>query len=385
MTLRLDRWGQDPATPEDYTRAILNILEDFMVEKGRLEESQRAMLNLLEDFDAEKVRLVGAQRASFNILEDFADEKELLEESQKAMLNLLEDFDAEKERLVGAQRASFNILEDFAGEKELLEASQRAMLNLLDDFNVERVTVESQHHELQKSFKSLHEAKEAADAYNREIESFSYSVSHDLRTPLRGIAGFSQALLENYAGNLDDRGKGFLNRIIAAATKMGQLIDDLLNLSRVTRTEMKRERVDLSDAARRIAQTLAESSPERKAEFRIEDGLFAEGDAPWLSVVLENLLGNAWKFTAKMEQAVIEFGTLPDGAETVYFIRDNGAGLDMAYSGKLFQPFQRAHKADDFQGTGIGLATVKRIVERHGGRVWMEGEAGKGATVYFTV
>jgi signal transduction histidine kinase len=343
MTLRLDRRGQDPATSEEYARAILNILEDFMVEKGRLEESQ------------------------------------------KAMLNLLEDFDAEKERLVGAQRASFNILEDFSGEKELLEASQRAMLNLLDDFNVERVTVESQHHELQKSFQSLHEAKDAADAYNREIESFSYSVSHDLRTPLRGIAGFSQALLENYAGNLDDRGKGFLNRIIAAATKMGQLIDDLLNLSRVTRTEMKRERVDLSAAAGRIAQSLAESSPERQAEFRIEDGLFAEGDAPWLSVVLENLLGNAWKFTGKREHAMIEFGALPDGAETVYFVRDNGAGLDMAYSGKLFQPFQRAHKADDFQGTGIGLATVKRIIERHGGRVWMEGEAGKGATVYFTI
>lgn len=370
---------------EDYTRAILNILEDFMAEKERFGDSQRAMLNLLDDFDTEKERLVGAQSASFNILEDFATEKERLEDSQRAMLNILDDFDAEKGRLVGAQSASFNILEDFAAEKERLEVSQRAMLNLLDDFDLERTKVEAAHNQLQNSFKSLRVAKEAADAYNREIESFSYSVSHDLRTPLRSIAGFSQALLDNYANNLDDKGKGFLNRIVIAATKMGQLIDDLLNLSRVTRTEMKRERVNLTEAAGRIVRILADSSPERRVEFRIGDGIFAQGDDHLLAVVLENLLGNAWKFTQKSEHAVIEFGVLPGDDGKVYFVRDNGAGFDMAYAGKLFQPFQRVHKAEDFPGTGIGLATVKRIVERHGGRIWMEGEVGKGATVYFTI
>ena len=343
MTFRAGWVKQDLISPADYNRAILNILEDFMGEKARFEESQRAMLNLLDDFDAEK------------------------------------------ERLVGTQRATFNILEDFTGEKERLEASQRAMLNLLDDFDLERTKVETAHQELQNSFKSLRLAKDAADAYNREIESFSYSVSHDLRTPLRSISGFSQALLDNYSNNLDDKGKSFLNRIVAAATKMGQLIDDLLNLSHITRVEMKRERVDLTDAARRIARALAESSPERQVEFRVAAGISAEGDGRLLLIVLENLLGNAFKFTQRSEHAVIEFGVLPGGLEKVYFVRDNGAGFDMEYAGKLFNPFQRVHKAEDFQGTGIGLATVKRVIERHSGRVWMEGEVGKGATVYFTL
>lgn len=379
------RAQQDRINQEDYTRAVLNILEDFLGEKERLEDSQRAMLNLLEDFDAEKERLVGTQRAAFNILEDFSEEKKRLEDIQRAMLNVLEDFDTEKERLVGAQRAAFNILEDFSEEKTHLENIQRATMNLLDDFDVERLKVEAAHRELQNSFKSLNVAKDAADAYNREVEAFSYSVSHDLRTPLRSIAGYSQVLLDNYSHTLDEKGKGFLGRVIAAAAKMGQLIDDLLDLSRVTRKEMIRERVNLTEGAWKIAQSLAESSPERRVKFRIADGLFAECDGHLFSIVLQNLLGNAWKFTQKNAHAVIEFGVLPDADETVYFVGDNGAGFDMAYAGKLFNPFQRVHKADEFPGTGIGLATVKRIVDRHGGRIWMEGWVGKGATVYFTM
>lgn len=385
MNVGANRAQQDLIYPEDYTRAVLNILEDFMGEKERLENSQRAMLNLLEDFDAEKERLKTTERAAFNILEDFSEEKKRLEDIQRAMLNLLEDFDTEKNRLVGTERAAFNILEDFSEEKGHLEDIQRATMNLLDDFDVERRKVEAAHSELQNSYKSLRAAKEAADAYNREIEAFSYSVSHDLRSPLRSIAGFSQVLLDNYSHNLDDQGKGFLGRIIAAATKMGRLIDDLLDLSRVTRKEMTRERVNLTEIAWRTAQSLAESSPERQADFRFTDGLFADCDGHLFSIVLQNLLGNAWKFTQKSEHVVIEFGVLSGDIETVYFIRDNGAGFDMAYAGKLFNPFQRVHKADDFPGTGIGLATVKRIIERHGGRIWMEGQVGKGATVYFTL
>ena len=376
---------QRAAGAEEYTRAILNILEDFMEEKERLEASQRAMLNLLEDFDSEKERLAETQRAAINILEDFTWEKRQLENSQKAMLNLLDDFDTEKVRLVLMQRAAFNILEDFSEEKSRLEDVQRATMNLLDDFDVERNKATTAHQKLQTAFRSLNAAKEAADAYNREIEAFSYSVSHDLRTPLRSLAGFSQVLLDEYADNLDATGRNFLNRIVAAAAKMGQLIDDLLNLSRVTRTEMTRERVNLSEVAGRISGTLAESVPGRQVEFRLTGGLEADCDEALVTIVLQNLLSNAWKFTAKCEHAVIEFGLLTDNNEAVYFVRDNGAGFDMEYAGKLFNPFQRVHKATDFPGTGIGLATVKRIIERHGGRIWIEGWVGKGATVYFTM
>lgn len=375
----------ETASPEEYTKAILNILEDFMAEKERLEDSQRAMLNLLEDFDAEKDRLVSTQRATFNILDDFAGEKKQLENIQRAMLNVLDDFDIEKDRLVSTQRATFNILEDFAGEKKRLEDIQRATMNLLDDFDVERTKVKAAHRKLETSFKSLREAKEAADAYNREVEAFSYSVSHDLRTPLRSIAGFSQILLDEYAETLDEKGKGFLDRIVLATAKMGQLIDDLLMLSRVTRTEMTRERINLSEVARRIHRSLAESSPERQVEFRCTEDLFALCDERLTSIVLQNLIGNSWKFTRKIDHAVIEFGALAESVETVYFVKDNGAGFDMAYAGKLFNPFQRVHRAEDYPGTGIGLATVKRVIDRHGGRIWIEGWVGKGATVYFTL
>jgi light-regulated signal transduction histidine kinase (bacteriophytochrome) len=166
---------------------------------------------------------------------------------------------------------------------------------------------------------------------------------------------------------------------------MGLLIDDLLSLSQVTRKEMTNEHVNLTDVARRITRSLTANSPERQVEFRIADSLIVDCDLRMVLIVLQNLLGNAWKFTHKSEHAVIEFGVLTDNDETVYFVRDNGAGFDMAYAGKLFNPFQRAHKAEDFPGTGIGLATVKRIIERHGGRIWMEGATGKGATAYFTL
>jgi light-regulated signal transduction histidine kinase (bacteriophytochrome) len=324
-------------------------------------------------------------RAFLNILEDFTGEKERLEEVQRAVLNILDDFTAEKVRFGEGQRAALNILDDFAGEKGRLEESQRAMLNLLEDFDVEREKTKAANDELQKLLNALRLAKEAADASYRELESFSYSVSHDLRAPLRSIDGYSKVLLEDYPDKLDEKGKKFLLRISAAAIKMGQLIDDMLNLSRVTRTEMKRERVEMTSIAKKIAQSLVESNPGRQVEFKIADGIVAEGDSHLLTIVLDNLLGNALKFTEKKEQAEIEFGIRPDENEKVYFVRDNGAGLDMTFKEKLFQPFQRLHRPEDFSGTGIGLATVKRIIERHGGRVWIKGEVGKGTAVYFTL
>ncbi len=222
-------------------------------------------------------------------------------------------------------------------------------------------------------------------AVNKELESFSYSVSHDLRAPLRGLVGFSQALLEDYDDKLDEQGKHCLSRIAAAGRRMGELIDDLLTLSRVTRSQMQRERVDLSAAAREVAAVLREGQPERKVEFVIADGLTVAGDKPLLEAVLENLLGNAWKFTGGHPTATIEFGVTDVENERVYFVRDDGAGFDMAYADKLFGAFQRLHTEEEFPGTGIGLATVQRIVRRHGGRMWAEGEIEKGATFYFTL
>jgi PAS domain S-box-containing protein len=220
---------------------------------------------------------------------------------------------------------------------------------------------------------------------NKELEAFSYSVSHDLRAPLRSINGFSEALLEDYADQLDDTGKDYLHRVRAASQHMAQLIDDLLKLSRLTRAEMHYERVDLSALAQIVATELKETAPERVVEFVIAEGVVADGDAPLLRVVLENLLSNAWKFTGKHPRATIEFGVSQQEGQPVYFVRDDGAGFDMAYVNKLFVPFQRLHRSTEFEGTGIGLATVQRIIHRHGGSVWVEGEVGKGATFYFTL
>jgi signal transduction histidine kinase len=220
---------------------------------------------------------------------------------------------------------------------------------------------------------------------NKELEAFSYSVSHDLRSPLRGIDGFSQALLEDYADKLDEDGKDYLQRVRAGSQRMAQLIDDLLNLSRVTRSEMKHEQVDLSRISKDIAGGLGKSDPERNVEFVISEGLTARGDERLMRAAMENLFSNAWKFTSIHPQGRIEFGVSQHDGQPVYFIKDDGAGFDMTYVEKLFGPFQRLHSQRDFPGTGIGLATVQRIIHRHGGRVWIEGEVEKGATVYFTL
>jgi len=223
------------------------------------------------------------------------------------------------------------------------------------------------------------------EVVNRELEAFSYSVSHDLRAPLRSIDGFSSALMEDYGDKLDEQSKSHLVRIRAATQRMAQLIDDLLKLAFVTRSEMHMWKVDLSQLANVILAEFERAEPNRKIECVVQEHVISQGDPLLLRSVLENLLGNAWKFTSKTPQAKIEFGTEDQGGETVYFVRDNGAGFDMTYAGKLFGPFQRLHIATDFPGTGVGLATVKRIIHRHGGRVAAEGAVGKGATFSFTL
>ena len=225
----------------------------------------------------------------------------------------------------------------------------------------------------------------ALAAVNKELEAFAYSVSHDLRAPLRSLDGFSQALLEDYAGRLDATAQDYLRRVRAGSQRMGRLIDDILKLSRLTRAEMQWERIDLSALAHEIATELHQTQPERQVDLIITEGVAVNGDARLLRVVLENLLGNAWKFTIRQACARIEFGYTEVGGEPVCFVRDNGAGFDVAYADRLFGAFQRLHSATEFEGTGIGLATVQRIIHRHGGRVWAEGVVNQGATFYFTL
>lgn len=220
---------------------------------------------------------------------------------------------------------------------------------------------------------------------NRELESFSYSVSHDLRAPLRHINGFSQALLADYAEKLDEQGQDYLNRVCAASNRMGQLIDDLLELSRVTRSQMRCEPVNLSELVGNITEMLRETSPQRKVTFLLAPDVVVNGDNRLLRLVMQNLIDNAWKYTSKKDSATIEFGVTEAEGERAYFVRDDGVGFDMAYADKLFGAFQRLHGSGDFEGTGIGLATAQRIIHRHGGRVWGEGDVGRGATFYFTL
>lgn len=221
---------------------------------------------------------------------------------------------------------------------------------------------------------------------NAELETFSYSVAHDLRAPLRSIDGFSQAVLEDCAGKLPPDSAANLGRVRAASQRMAELIDDILELSRVSRVEMRRERVDLSVLARSIADEVRSGDRERRAEVSVASGLVAEGDARLLRLVLQNLIGNAWKFTSKVRLARIEVaGFKQADGSPVFYVRDNGAGFDPAYAHKLFGTFQRLHDAAEYPGTGVGLSTVQRIVHRHRGRVWAEGAPGRGATFYFTI
>jgi two-component system NtrC family sensor kinase len=220
---------------------------------------------------------------------------------------------------------------------------------------------------------------------NKELEAFCYSVSHDLRAPLRSISGFGTALLEDYADKLDERGQEYLGRVRTAAQRMGDLIDDLLRLSRVGRGEMDRRPVDLSALARYVAAELLNAAPERHVLLMIPEGIVATADRRLMQVVFANLFENAFKFTSATGEPVIEFGAAHRDGVLTCFVRDNGAGFDMNYVKKLFAPFQRLHSEAEFAGTGIGLATIQRIVDRHGGRVWAEGEVGRGATFFWTL
>jgi light-regulated signal transduction histidine kinase (bacteriophytochrome) len=238
----------------------------------------------------------------------------------------------------------------------------------------------------ERNARALAEARaaltEELERQNRELEAFSYTVSHDLRAPLRTIDGFSRALAEDFGESLGDQAKDYLRRVQGAAKRMGELIEDLLQLARVSRAELRRQRVDLSSIAYTIAGGLRDAA--RTVDVQIAPGMTSDADPGLVRTLLENLILNAWKFTSRTQAARIEVGTIDSAAGRAFFVRDNGVGFDQAHADRLFQPFQRLHSHSDFEGTGIGLATVQKIVNRHGGKVWAEGAPGQGATIYFT-
>lgn len=291
---------------------------------------------------------------------------------------LARTFDAMAGKLASREAQFHENQAELQRRAQTLRDARTAALNLMEDAVEARLRAEEGERQLRERTAEL-------DATNKELEAFSYSVSHDLRAPLRSIDGFSQALLEDYADRLDDEGRDNLNRVRAATQRMGRLIDDMLKLSRLGRHHMTVETVDLSALARSIAEDLTAEDPGRNVVFDIAPSLEARGDKQLLAAVLENLFGNAWKFTGRHATARIAFGVVEKDGSPAFFVKDDGAGFDMAHVGNLFTPFQRLHGMAEFPGNGIGLATVRRIVQRHGGRVWAEGAAEKGATFYFTL
>ncbi len=295
------------------------------------------------------------------------------EQTQRATLNILEDFDEERRNFRLIQKATLNLLEDMNEERNQLDRTQRALLNMLEDIDVERTRAE--------------QARALLEAVNKELEAFSYSVSHDLRAPLRAISGFAQAVVEDYEPRLDDEGKRFLGLIQQNAHKMGQLIDDLLTFSRLGRQQLFESQIDMEAMVKVVFAEQAALTPERKISLAVLPAPPACGDKAMIRQVLTNLISNAIKFTRAREEARIEFGFLPGPEATAgaYYVKDNGVGFDMQYVGKLFGVFQRLHSVSEFEGTGVGLALVYRIITRHGGRVWAEGQVDQGASFYFTL
>ena len=286
--------------------------------------------------------------------------------------------------IVGASSIAHIITESDRGRAQARTASQHSRsLNILEDLSAAQAQIQMLNAELEARVEQRTAELVVA---NKNLEAFTYSVAHDLRSPLRALSGYSEALTEDYGDVLDETGRWYTERIQAATLRMGTLIDDLLLLARVSRAEMSLERVDLSAEVAAIAAELQAREPGRRIRFAIDDGVRVTADRTLIRTVLQNLVENAWKFTAKRDGAAIEFATTPaEDAEVCCYVRDNGAGFDPAFAGKLFQPFQRLHAVTEFPGTGIGLASVRRIIERHGGRVWAEGAVGCGATFYFTL
>ena len=365
------------------------------IEAARL-QAQTRLSDLVENLPVGVFRIMGNDISHFRevnpaMVDIFAAQsaEELMGQTLQTLFFEAKDWMIYQEHIKGKFRTHvldlhFRKLDgsDFFGS--LTIAAKRAGDDVILDGILEDITerkLQSEH--IQTLNEHLENRSAELEVINRELESFSYSVSHDLRAPLRAMDGFSSTLLTDYGDKLDERGRDRLLRVRSAAQKMANLIDDLLNLSRVSRTELSWEEVDLTELARNTVAELQVASPQRQVSVHIADNLSAHGDRRLLGIALTNLLNNAWKFTAAKNPAIIEVGRDDLEAEPVFFVRDNGAGFDMAYAGKLFGAFQRLHDASEFAGTGIGLATVQRVIHKHGGRIWAESAVDAGATFYF--
>lgn len=351
----LDWYKDEPEDIERITRGVQRALQEgFATEEGHLITKNGT--KILFNFTAARLEL-GGRTYFAGIGIDITERRETEEAIQTAQAKL-------EQLLVEA------------------ELSRRTLLSLVEDQKVAEEQIRQLNQELEQRVKERTAQLEMA---NHELESFSYSVSHDLRAPLRALDGFSSALLEDYSGKLDEQGQHYLARIQEASRRMGQLINDLLDLSRVTRSDFVRRKINLTGLVRQIAADLQSQAPQRQVDFEIAANLTTEGDANLIKIAMENLMHNAFKFTGHCDRAVIQVGMMEQAGEKVYFVRDNGAGFNMEHAGKLFTPFQRLHGMQEFPGTGIGLSIVHRIIARHGGRIWPESEIGRGTTFFFTL
>ncbi len=363
--------------------AITGLIETALSGVGSGEVSIRAALGspVVLRLGLRRVQL-GAETVLCAVAADITAEKQR-ERGLLRQAELLEASVAQRTVDLAASRiAALNLMEEAVEGREAVDQANRELMREVTERKRAEATVRQLNVDLEQR---VAERTAALDASNKELEAFSYSVSHDLRAPLRSIDGFSRIVMDDYHDKLDADGRDHLSRVRAAAKQMGRLIDDLLKLARVSRAALQRERVDLSALARAVVAELRQSEPGRVVDVVVQGDLMALGDPTLLRVALENLLGNAWKFTGKRDAAHIVFGAQQQDGETTYFVRDDGAGYDPTYADKLFGAFQRLHSTEEFPGTGIGLATVQRIVRRHGGRIWAEGQVNLGATFFFTL
>jgi signal transduction histidine kinase len=359
---------------------------------GVLEGAQRALLNILEDFAAERSELVSGQRAMLNILEDFEGEKIHLESAQRAMLNILEDSSSEKVQFAAAERAVVNILDDFSEEKTRQEMVQRAVLNILEDLEAERGKVELVNRQLQKEIDVRKRAEESLKEYsaelarsNADLQQFAYVASHDLQEPLRAVSSFSQLLARRYQGKLDSDADDFITFMVDGATRMQTLINDLLAFSRIGTRGNPFAPVECENILQTARANLDVAIAESGAVITHDPLPALVADQTQLTQLFQNLFSNAIKFRRPEEAPRIHVSAKRQGGAWRLSVRDNGIGIDPQYFDRIFIIFQRLHGREKYAGTGIGLAICKKIVERHGGRIWVESEREKGSTFHFVI
>ena len=329
-----------------------------------------ALQNTETAIHSEEVDLKNTEKALLNILDDYSEEKNRAENNQRALLNILDDYSSEKVSMENTQRAVLNILEDYSSEKINMEDTQRAVLNILEDYGEEKGKVENINDDL--------------ISVNKELEAFTYSVSHDLRAPLRAVNGYAQMLNEDYGTKLDEEGKRIVETIRSNAVKMGTLIDELLAFSRLGRKELQMKEIDMNELIK-IVLTELNNSITHTAKINIGKLHNVKADFGLLQQAMFNLISNALKYSSKKEHPLVEIFSEQKNDEVVFSVKDNGAGFDMKYYDKLFGVFQRLHKQNEFEGVGVGLAIVQRIIAKHGGKVWAEGKPNEGAQFNFSL